>query len=54
MIDVIGHRRADGAEALANRDGDGLTVGQSDDDRATGDRRSHAGGVDNDAAFGRR
>ncbi|CAM4152235.1 hypothetical protein PSRE111525_27880 [Pseudomonas reidholzensis] len=54
LVDVIADRRVDGAGALADGDGDALTIGQGHHDRAAGDRRIDRGGVDDDAALGDR
>ncbi|MNU04716.1 hypothetical protein D3C72_2492500 [compost metagenome] len=52
LIDVIAHWRADSVGTLANRDGDGLAVGQGHHDRAAGNWRSDRCGVDNATALG--
>ncbi len=41
------------ARGLANTDGDGLTIGQSHDNRRAGNRCAYGSGVDNVAAFSR-
>ncbi len=54
LVDVIGDYSSGGAGTLADRDGDGLAVGQGDHYCRTGDRCGDRGGVDNGSAFGHR
>ncbi|CAM3811172.1 hypothetical protein PSRE111525_12440 [Pseudomonas reidholzensis] len=51
LIDVVADWRVGGTGALAHGDGDALTVGQGDHDRVTGNRSTHRGRIDDDAAF---
>ncbi len=51
LINIIAHGAGRSSRTLADRDGDGLAIGQGHHDRAAGDRRSHACGVDDGAAF---
>ncbi len=52
LVDVIGDCSGGGAGTLADRNGDGLAVGQGDHDGRTGDRCGDRGGVDDGPAFG--
>jgi len=52
LVDVVGHGAGGGTGALADRNGDGLTVSQADYDRAAGDGRTYCSGVNDSAAFG--
>ncbi|CAM3811192.1 hypothetical protein PSRE111525_12445 [Pseudomonas reidholzensis] len=54
LVDVIADRRVDRARALADGDGDALTVGQGDHDRSAGNRSTQRGCIDNGAAFSHR
>ncbi len=54
LIDIIADGAGGGARALADRDGNGLPIGQADHDRATSDGRAYGGGVEDDPAFGHR